>query len=238
MKHLVRIFTLPLIVIFLSPFVTIPALALPPLPSSFYGTVKVNQSNVPDGTIVHALIGGQVYAEGRTQTYQGDSVFALDVPGDDTETAALDGGRDGDVIQFKIGGATADQTAVWHGGTNVSLILTATSSKPISKPPAIPAPVPTQTGIVILIQPSIVPSTSVQSAPSTTPVPASPIAAKPSQPLHVVTTDVQASSTRTSSKNGMENRSGNISPAAVVVIALPIITAVGYTFWTLWKKKM
>ncbi|RPJ19104.1 MAG: hypothetical protein EHM33_30825 [Chloroflexi bacterium] len=245
MKRLLRILSLPPIVLLLSLFLTIPALALPPLPSSFYGTVKVNNANVPDGTVIQALVGGQVYAEGFTQTYQGDSIFGLDVAGDNTDTATLDGGRDGDTIQFKIAGLLADQTAVWHSGTNVNLNLTATSSEPISAPPAIPTSVPTQTRIVVLIQPSPLPSISVQSVPSTTLVPASPIATKPSQSSHVTATDVQASSdvqtssTRTTPpKTNKQNRSGNISPAAVVVIALPILTAAGYTFWTLRKKKM
>ena len=79
MKHFSRISSLSMIVFIISLFITIPALAIPPLPSSFYGTVKVNNANVPDGTVIQAVIGGQVYAEGFTQTYQGNSVYALDV---------------------------------------------------------------------------------------------------------------------------------------------------------------
>jgi hypothetical protein len=127
----------------------IPALAFPPLPSSLYGTVKVNDGSVPDGTIVRALIDGQVYAEGRTQTYQGDSVYSLDVPGDDTATAARDGGREGDTIQFEIGDVLADQTGTWHSGTNVELNLTGSAAGPLATPPPTPSPVPTQTPIPV-----------------------------------------------------------------------------------------
>ena len=76
------------------------ALAIPALPSSFYGSVKLNNANVPDGTVVQAFKGDLMIAQGYTQTYQGDSVYALDVPGDNTDTPAIDGGREGDTITF------------------------------------------------------------------------------------------------------------------------------------------
>ena len=125
----------------------IPALAIPPLPSSFYGTVQVDGQNVPDDTVVRALIDGQAYGEGRTQTYEGVSVYSLDVSGDDTDTAAHDGGREGDTIQFEIGGVLAGETGTWHSGTNVELNLTASDAGSLATPPPTPSPVPTQTPI-------------------------------------------------------------------------------------------
>jgi hypothetical protein len=135
------------------------AWAIPPLPSSFYGRVKFNGGNVPDGTLVRALIDGQAYAEGRTQTYQADSVYTVDVPGDETSTTARDGGIEGDVIQFEVGGIIAEQTGVWHSGTNVELNLTITGAGTLGAPPPTPQPVPTQTPIN--------PSRSVPQAAST-----------------------------------------------------------------------
>jgi hypothetical protein len=124
-----------------------PALAFPPLPSSFYGTVKVNGQNVPDGTLVRALIDGQVYAESRTQTYQGNSVYGVDVKGDDTDTPARDGGVADAVVTFEVGGVKADQTGAWRSGTNVELNLTASTSVALAAPPPTIPPVPTQTPI-------------------------------------------------------------------------------------------
>ena len=100
--------------------------AVPPLPSSFYGTVKVNGANVPDGTLIKASINGQVYSDGQTQTYQGDSVYALDVPGDDSSTTAIEGGNNGDTILFTIGGHIASQTGTWTGASNINLNLSIT----------------------------------------------------------------------------------------------------------------
>ena len=127
---------------------TTTVLAIPSLPSSFYGVVKVNNANVPDGTMVEALINKMVVAQGYTQTYQGDSVYSLDVRGDDTDTAVHDGGIEGDIIYYTIGGLAADQTGTWHAGTNVELILSVISSSALNLPQPTPTAISTQTPIV------------------------------------------------------------------------------------------
>jgi hypothetical protein len=129
MRYLIRIITL-LGISLTSLFATRPVLAFPPMPSSFYGTVKVDGVNVPDGTPIQALINGQIFATGQTQTYQGDSVYSLDIPGDDTSTAVVDGGQDGDKIVFTINGGVADQTGTWNSATNINLNLSASRKAP------------------------------------------------------------------------------------------------------------
>jgi len=208
--------------------ITIPALAIPPLPSSFYGTVKFNDANAPDGAVIQALVGGQMYAEGFTQTYQGNSVYALDVPGDNTDTATQDGAREGDTIQFKIGGVLADQTAVWHAGTNVNLNLTASSSEPISTPQATPSPVPTQTAIV-LIQPSSTPTTISQaflltpttlaqpSQAMTQPAQPSQAATQPAQPSQAATQPAQPSQVATKASQSSPMPTLHVQPSLTPV---------------------
>lgn len=148
--------------VLVSLFIVSPVMAVPVLPSSFYGTVKLNNANVPDGTLVKALIGGKVYAQAFTQTYQRNSVYSLDVPGDSTDTAALDGGKDGDTIQFLIGGIQAAQNGTWHSGTNVELNLTAVSTNTLQPPQPTPTHPATQTPI------STYPSTPTQVPPTPT----------------------------------------------------------------------
>ena len=138
MKRFTRTISMIVTMSLVNLFVVIPALALPPIPSSFYGTVKVDGVNVADGIVVQALINGQVYAQSVTQTYQGNSVYALDVPGDDTDTPAVDGGHDGDIIQFKIGGNLASQTGIWKSGINISLNLTRTNASMPTPTPITP----------------------------------------------------------------------------------------------------
>jgi len=118
-------------------------IAFPPLPSSFYGTVKLDGGNLPEGSVVQALISGQVYASSEVSLYQGDSVYSLVVPGDDTATTEVEGGKAGDTVQFKVSGVLANQTGIWQSGSNVNLELTADSGGEV--PAATQTSAPTST---------------------------------------------------------------------------------------------
>jgi hypothetical protein len=110
-------------------FVNVPtALALPPLPSSFYGTVTLNGANIPVGAQVSAWINGVQYALSHSTLYHGTTIYSLDVPGDDLSTpGTIEGGVEGDTVVFFIRTCQATQTGTWHGGTDVRLDLTVTS---------------------------------------------------------------------------------------------------------------
>jgi uncharacterized repeat protein (TIGR02543 family) len=101
--------------------------AFPRFPHTFYGTVKKDGANVPDGTIVSAWIGGVQYAYASTSTYGTDSVYAVNVPADDPDTPTKEGGVTGEIVSFKVGGQTADQTAIFSSGTRTSLNITIVS---------------------------------------------------------------------------------------------------------------
>ena len=89
-------------------------------PCRFYGTVQVDGVNVPDGTQVTASIDGMVLTWTTTTTSSSpESVYVLDVSGDDSLTAERDGGAEGDVVRFKIrygGRDLAAGAGVWHNG--------------------------------------------------------------------------------------------------------------------------
>jgi hypothetical protein len=148
-----------------------PVRAFPPLPSSFYGTVRLNGANVPDGTLVQASINGKLVYETQTQTYQGDSVYSLDIPGDDSTTLVVEGGQDGNSITFTLGGILADQTAVWKSGTLVELNLSASSVATLVPAQATFTPFPTQTEISLV--------TATLTPLPTQPAQASPVKAVP-----------------------------------------------------------
>ena len=106
-------------------FTVQPVLAFPPMPSSFWGTVKVNGASVAAGTVVSAKINGVQYASSIVSSYQGDIYYSLDIPGDEpVSPGTIEGGVEGDTIVFYIGTIKANQTATWHGGTIISLNLT------------------------------------------------------------------------------------------------------------------
>lgn len=97
----------------------------PTMPSSFYGTVKSNGGNVPVGVQISARINGRIYASSPAMLYDGDTVYSLNVPGDDPGTPTIEGGVPGDTVIFFVSGTQANQTATWQSGTNINLNLTA-----------------------------------------------------------------------------------------------------------------
>ncbi len=99
-------------------------MALPPLPSSFYGKIKVGGWNVAVGTQVTAVINGVQYAYANSVLYNGETVYTLDVAGDDPATPAIEGGVTGDTIIFYFDGKPAQETALWQSGINVRFDLT------------------------------------------------------------------------------------------------------------------
>jgi len=108
--------------------------AFPPLPASFYGTVKIDGENVPEGTLVSAWINGveilSVVVEEYEENTVYSTVYSINVPGDDSSTEGeVEGGIVGDVIIFYIDDLLADQTGIWGSGTSNELNLTTRALK-------------------------------------------------------------------------------------------------------------
>ncbi len=82
--------------------VLFPAIAIaqaPELPCRFYGTVQVNGADVPDGTVIQALIDGNVTATTTTPAAgYGASSYALII----TQPEGVD--YTGKTVSFTIGG--------------------------------------------------------------------------------------------------------------------------------------
>ena len=95
----------------------------PPIPASFYGTVKANGSNVPLSTKVSAWIDGVKYAETTVIVFNADTVYNIDVPGDILSTSEIEGGKPGDLITFHVNSSVANQAGTWQSGTNTELNL-------------------------------------------------------------------------------------------------------------------
>ncbi|MGQ9518062.1 MAG: DNRLRE domain-containing protein [Anaerolineae bacterium] len=121
------------------------ALATPPPPHTFYGTVLVNGARVPDGTLITAYVldGSTPVPCGTVLTFTPappgpqTSVYTITVRGDDNDVPGKDGAYEGDTVYFRIGpwenNVDADQTGVWHSTATTVLNLTATA-------PATPTP--------------------------------------------------------------------------------------------------
>lgn len=104
------------------------ALAQGPTVCGFYGAVTLDGNSVADGTVVSAWIDNVQKAQTMTTTYQGASVYSLNVPGDDTL-------KDKDIV-FMVGTATATQKGTYASWGNTELDLTAVTPTPTPPPTA------------------------------------------------------------------------------------------------------
>jgi len=120
----ISIFTLVALLLVLMPA---SALAQGPTVCGFYGGVTLDGKSVPDGTVVSAWIDNAQKAQTTTTTYQGASVYNLNVPGDDTLK-----GKD---VVFKVGTVTAAQKGSYASWANTKLDLTAVTPTPPPPPP-------------------------------------------------------------------------------------------------------
>ena len=120
-----KLFTLPLLVFMLLFSSLGTALAEPPrLPSSFYGEIRfIAGDGVPgvgdDVDVYVAGVSGAVISVDITQD-DGKLVYSVNLPADDPDTPAKDGGVEEDIVTFKIGGRLVAES-VWHEGTNARL---------------------------------------------------------------------------------------------------------------------
>jgi hypothetical protein len=113
-------------------FLAQPAHAQPLLPSEFYGTVTINGVTSTTATVVGKInsvqYGGAATWDCVTLPY---CVYVLSIPSDDSDTTGvIEGGVEGNTINFFVNGNQAAQTGTWHSGTIVSLNLTVTSTPP------------------------------------------------------------------------------------------------------------
>jgi len=73
---------------------------------------------VAPGTTVSAWINGVKYAETTVSQPASDTLYGLNVPGEDPAEPGTQGGVEGDTVVFKIGELEVAQTGTWHQGTN------------------------------------------------------------------------------------------------------------------------
>lgn len=215
--------------------------AIPSLPSSFHGTVKVNKANVEDGTLIEAMINGQVFAQCYAQTYNGDSVFVLNIPGDDSSTATIDGGKEGDTVLFRIGGIQVSQTGIWHSGTSEELNLRLSTTSNLNTPAPTPTLYPTQTAIIIIQNPEVtktseifVPQSEASLTPSTNTSTSIPQSGTLSYSETEHTPTLQVISTQTEPLASISVQPGKSTTNGIIFfIIFAAIVIVGFGVWFL-----
>ena len=131
------------------------------VPCRFYGTVQVDGAYVPDGTLIIAHIEDAGQWTTESFTYEGASVYRLDIPPDDPATPQKDGGVDGDSVNFWIRFAASDLPATtastWQEAAALEVNLEATSTGTPAPAPS-PTPTPELTPTPVIPTPTITPS--------------------------------------------------------------------------------
>jgi hypothetical protein len=127
-----RVFTALILAFSVLLFLAQPVKAQPLLPSEFYGTVMINGVTSTTATVVGKInsvqYGGAASWDCVTLPY---CVYVLSVPSDDADTTGIiEGGVEGNTVEFYVNGVKANQTGTWHSGTIVRLDLTVTSTPP------------------------------------------------------------------------------------------------------------
>ena len=91
----------------------------PALPHQFYGTVTLNGTAAPDGTLVSAEVNGVEAKTGTTREgkygYDTGDLFRVD-------------GTAGDEVVFKVNGVAAEEAGVFKNGGSTDLNLSATQT--------------------------------------------------------------------------------------------------------------
>ncbi len=111
-----------LLAVIVSLMIAVPVRAVPSLPSSFFGSVTRADTGepAPVGLSVIAMVGGQPAGETATFSFADETVYRLDVFGDDPDTAAKEGGVAGEEIILMVDGQPAG-SGTWQSGTNTRL---------------------------------------------------------------------------------------------------------------------
>lgn len=90
-------------------------------PCRFHGTVQLNGSAAPAGTVITVIIEGYGYTTSTVATV-GSSTYSITIP------KAQGISYEGKAVTFRVGSAAAIQVSAWTTGGNVAVNLTATSS--------------------------------------------------------------------------------------------------------------
>ena len=188
------------------------------VPCRFYGTVQVDGAYVPDGTLIIAHIEDAGQWTTESFTYEGASVYRLDIPPDDPATPQEDGGVDGDSVNFWIRFAASDLPATiastWQEAAALEVNLEATST--VTPTPA-PSPTP------------VIPTPTITPSPTPTPeLTPSPVIPTPTPTLELTPTPMPPPAPG-------EGSSG-LAPGAWAGIGIGVVLVLAFAIWMVIRR--
>ena len=124
----IRIAAISLVLALLIPTFLYAHAFVQPQPSSYYGTVHIDDTRAASGTVITAWIDHTRYAQTVATLNVDQAIYNLDVPADDPATPLKEGGVPNDIVQFRIGSTLARETGIWFSDTNTNVNLSASPS--------------------------------------------------------------------------------------------------------------
>jgi hypothetical protein len=96
----------------------------PPLPASFFGEIHFNEEIPAAGATIEAWVNSMSLPAATTTVHAGSPPYysSFDVPADDPGTPQIEGGVEGGLVTFKLGGRSI-ANAPWHSGTHTQVDL-------------------------------------------------------------------------------------------------------------------
>jgi hypothetical protein len=106
-------------------------------PNRFFGSVKINGQDAPDGTVVEAYIGNTLCGSGSVQNRNNAEIYLVDVVGAGQKAGCA---KDGDTVKFKVAGLDAKETGKYATAEATHLDLTASGTPHNPSEPTVLAP--------------------------------------------------------------------------------------------------
>ena len=107
------------------------ASAIPPMPLTLWGAVRIDGANVPLDTVITTWCAvAQAGVPETPYDYNGVSFYDVAVPGDDAETPEDEGCLPGETVTFKVGALWATQTLPWEESAQALDLSAWTASQP------------------------------------------------------------------------------------------------------------
>lgn len=120
-------------------FVSVAAAQAPPNPPArFVGSVTIDGTPAPSGTLVEARIGNAACGSASVFIANNESRYALDSPALDPATSP-GCGTEASTVEFYVGGKKASQTAGWANFQLNTVNLTVAAATPTTTSPTVTA---------------------------------------------------------------------------------------------------
>lgn len=111
--------------------ITVP---LESLPATYYGRITFEAQSIATGITVTAFISDTPIASAQVVSYEGQSVFVMDILADNQNTQQLEGGHKDQIVTFQVGCTKEEFMASWRPAQAQEINVALTASPKCTQP--------------------------------------------------------------------------------------------------------